>query len=148
MEIVPVMDGHGRLYDLGSSSSDQDKSLAELVRQERYGTGRADERDADAMLAQQIAGDRAFVNDTEYMDDEAQRFARKRMRDDALSRECAMEQCPRTTRALDQCPFCWQNDGRTPPQATIVSSGSCVYLFLIGSLSQTDTAGSSPCITT
>ena len=54
VEIVPVMDGHGRLYDLGSSSSDQDTSLAELVRQERYGTGRADERDADAMLAQGI----------------------------------------------------------------------------------------------
>ena len=130
VEIVPVMDGHGRLYDLGSSSSDQDTSLAELVRQERFGAGRADERDADAMLAQQIAGDRAFVNDTDYMDDEARRFARKRMRDDAMKRQYAMEDFARTKRALDQCPFCWQDDGRTPPQATIISSGSCVYLAL------------------
>lgn len=36
----------------------------------------------------------------------------------------------RTKRALDECPFCWQDDGGTPPRATIVSSGSCVYLAM------------------
>lgn len=130
VEPVPIMDGHGRLYDIGSSLSRDETSLAELVRQERYGAGHADQRDADAMLAQQIAGDRAFVNDTDYMDDEAKRFARKRMRDDAMKRQYAIEDFARTKRALDQCPFCWQDEGTTPPQATIISSGSCVYLAL------------------
>lgn len=151
VEVVPTLDGLGRVYDVGTStfaeaeeqaanmrqskrpkfeSEGDSSSLAELVRQERFSAGRADQKDADTMLAQQIAGDRAFENDTDYMDDEAQRFARKRMRDDAMKRQFAVEDFARTKRALDECPFCRQDDGRTPPRATIISSGSCVYLAL------------------
>ena len=113
MEAVPVIDGFGRMYDIGTRSSSEatiqaeslrsskrpkfesdapdDVSLSDLVRQERFTAGRADQKDYDMMLSQQIAGDRAFVNDTDYLDDEAQRFARKRMRDDAMKRQFAIQ---------------------------------------------------------
>lgn len=113
VEPVPVIDGFGRMYDIGTRSSSEatiqaeslrsskrpkfesdapdDVSLSDLVRQERFTAGRADQKDYDMMLSQQIAGDRAFVNDTDYLDDEAQRFARKRMRDDAMKRQFAIQ---------------------------------------------------------
>ena len=113
VEAVPVIDGFGRMYDIGTRSSSEatiqaeslrsskrpkfepdapdDVSLSDLVRQERFTAGRADQKNYDMMLSQQIAGDQAFVNDTDYLDDEAQRFARKRMRDDAMKRQFAIQ---------------------------------------------------------
>lgn len=110
VEAVPVLDGFGRLYDIGSSSSSRDPSadkerpskrskheddgseaLSELVRQEKFSAGRADQKDADAMLAHQIMADQGFENDLDYMDEEAKRFARRRMRDDALKRQFAVQ---------------------------------------------------------
>ncbi|WFD24147.1 hypothetical protein MEQU1_002844 [Malassezia equina] len=144
VETVPVVDGFGRLYDIGSSSAsdaarpskrskvqdEETESLSELVRQEKFSAGRADQKDADAMLAHQIMADQGFENDTDYMDEEAKRFARKRMRDDTMKRQFAVQDFARTKRALDECPFCWQDDGVTPPSATIVSNGTCAYLAL------------------
>lgn len=110
VEAVPVLDGFGRMYDIGSSSDtrespadparpakrskvedDGSETLSELVRQERFSAGRADQKDADAILAHQIMADQGFENDLDYMDEEAKRFARKRMRDDALKRQFAVQ---------------------------------------------------------
>lgn len=105
VEAVPVVDGFGRMYDIGSSSAsdaarpskrskvqdEETESLSELVRQEKFSAGRADQKDADAMLAHQIMADQGFENDTDYMDEEAKRFARKRMRDDAMKRQFAVQ---------------------------------------------------------
>lgn len=147
VEALPVIDGFGRMYDVGTSRSieletqaatskkrpkhatdgPEDESLAELVRQERLTSG---PKSGDAAMAQQIATDRGFENDLDYMDDEAQRFARKKMRDDAMKRQFAIQDFARTKRALDECTFCWQDEGRMPPRANIVSSGTCAYLAL------------------
>lgn len=110
VEMVPVVDGFGRMYDIGSSSNSHDpntgaarpskrskmedegqETLSELVREERLAAGRADQKQADAMLAHQIMADQGFENDLNYMDEEATRFARKRMRDDALKRQFAVQ---------------------------------------------------------
>lgn len=148
VEALPVLDGYGRMYDLGTSTAAElqeqasskkrakdaeeptDESLAELVRQERFSAGRMDQKNGDAALAQQIATDHGFEDDLEYMDDEAQRFARKKMRDDAMKRQFAIQDFARTKKALDECNFCWQDEGRMPPRANIVSTGTLVYLAL------------------
>lgn len=150
VEALPVIDGYGRMYDVGTSDASQieaqaamskkrrknepdepaDESLAELVRQERLDAGRMDQKNGDAALAQQIATDHGFENDLDYMDGEAQRLARKKMRDDAMKRQFAIQDFARTKRALDECTFCWQDEGRMPPRANIVSSGTCTYLAL------------------
>ncbi|KAL4398836.1 hypothetical protein ACI68E_004233 [Malassezia pachydermatis] len=109
VEVVPVLDGYGRLYDLGTGTNEdqnpserpskrskveaepEDLSLSELVRQEKFSAGRADQKDADAMLAHQIMADQGFENDLDYMDDEAKRFSRKKMKDDAMKRLFAVQ---------------------------------------------------------
>ncbi|WFD43472.1 Pre-mRNA-splicing factor cwf19 [Malassezia psittaci] len=149
VETLPVIDGYGHMYDLGSGSSavtdaakprlkrrrdmnDQaeDASLSELVHEEKIGAGQPAQTSMDAAFAQQIASDHGFENDLDYVDDEAQRFARKKMRDDAMKRQFALQDFARTKRALDECSFCWQDEGRMPPRANIVSNGTCVYLAL------------------
>lgn len=150
VEVVPVIDGYGRMYDVGTSRTaeavdpsaqsrkrrkqgmdePEDASLTELVHEERLGAGRMDQKNVDAALAQQIATDHGFENDLDYIDSEAQRFARKKMRDDAMKRQFAIQDFARTKRALDECTFCWQDEGRMAPRANIVSSGTCTYLAL------------------
>ena len=150
VEVVPVIDGYGRMYDVGPGRSaeavepntlsrkrrkqgmdePEDATLTELVHEERLGAGRMDQKNMDAALAQQIATDHGFENDLDYIDSEAQRFARKKMRDDAMKRQFAIQDFARTKRALDECTFCWQDEGRMAPRANIVSSGTCTYLAL------------------
>ncbi|WFC99379.1 Pre-mRNA-splicing factor cwf19 [Malassezia yamatoensis] len=149
VETLPVIDGYGHMYDLGTSSSAtmedakprskrrregnddaEDASLSELVHEEKIGAGQPTATSMDAAFAQQIATDHGYENDLDYVDDEAQRFARKKMRDDAMKRQFALQDFARTKRALDECPFCWQDEGRMPPRANIVSNGTCVYLAL------------------
>lgn len=96
VETLPVLDTQGRVYDVhaaGPSGPDSaaDPSLNEMVRQERFHASSAGAHENDAALAQQIAGDRGFENDLEYMDDEAERFSRQRMKDDAKKRLFAIQ---------------------------------------------------------
>lgn len=148
VELVPVIDAAGRVYDVGSGNADEPEkrrsaiqqvraeeardnaevSLEQLVREERFGAGRRDQKDSDAILASQIAADTGFENDLDYIDDEAARFARKKIKTDALKRQFAINDFAQTKRALDTCPFCWQDDGATPPRTAIVSSGTAAYL--------------------
>ncbi|WFD35416.1 Pre-mRNA-splicing factor cwf19 [Malassezia cuniculi] len=152
VEIVPVIDAAGRVYDIGGSNAAQAEqathkrrstmqqiraeeardnaqvSLEDLVREERFSAGRRDQKDSDAIVASQIAADAGFQNDLDYMDDEAARFARKRIKTDALKRQFAVDDFAKTKHALDTCPFCWQDDGATPPRTAIISSGTAAYL--------------------
>ncbi|WFD06962.1 Pre-mRNA-splicing factor cwf19 [Malassezia vespertilionis] len=158
VEALPVLDGYGRMYDIGTSTTAEldaaqtslsggrramakqraqlaatqsnDESLTDLIRQEKFSAGSKDQKQNDAALAYQITADHGFQNDLEYMDDEAQRFARKKMRDDAMKRQFALNDYARTKHALDTCTFCWQDEGRIPPKANIISSSSYAYLAL------------------
>ena len=112
VETVPVLDGFGRLYDVGSNDAEsssevnvkqrsrkraklesdaEEVTLEDLAREERFGAGREDQKNADAIFAQGIATDHSFIDDTDYMDDEAQRLARRKMRDNAMKRQFAIQ---------------------------------------------------------
>ncbi|POW14739.1 hypothetical protein PSTT_02615 [Puccinia striiformis] len=65
---------------------DDQLSLSELVRQEKLQAGAADSRDFDVQMASRIMGDTKFENDLDYMDDNADRLARKKMKTDASKR--------------------------------------------------------------
>ena len=43
------------------------------------------------ILANQIASDHGFQDDADYVDEEAQRLARKKMKDDAMKRQFAIQ---------------------------------------------------------
>ncbi|CAD6900387.1 unnamed protein product [Tilletia controversa] len=163
VRMLPTLDGHGRLYDVGHGRKedvgdlpgnrkkkrkvethdpktgeriryeDEDEegpTLAELVRQEKFTGGSADQKNMDAAFADQIARDGGYKNDVDYMDERADRLARKSMKTDAIKRQFAIGDFARTKRALDSCDYCWQDEGARPPRATVISSGTRSFLAL------------------
>lgn len=65
-------------------------TLGEMLRQERFGAGMADQKNLDAEMAAAITRDGKFEDDLEYMDDNAERLGRKKMRSDAMKRQFAI----------------------------------------------------------
>lgn len=65
-------------------------TLEEMVRQEKFGGGANDQKNLDAEMASQIARDGRFQADVDYMDENSERLARKRMRTDAMKRAFAI----------------------------------------------------------
>lgn len=72
------------------NADDDTQSLGELVRQERFGAGSSDQKNLDAEMARAIATDGKFEDDLDYMDDNADKLARKKMKSDALKRAFAI----------------------------------------------------------
>ena len=72
------------------NADDDDLTLGEMLRQERFGAGMADQKNLDAELAAAITRDGKFQEDLEYMDDNAERLGRKKMRSDAMKRQFAI----------------------------------------------------------
>lgn len=164
IEVLPTLDGHGRLYDVGQGRKDEslpsgnkrkkvhnhetrdertgeitrynidddDQSLAELVRQERFAGGASDQKNYDTEFANAITSDHLYEHgDTDQIDDNAAKYARKKMKADSQKRQFAIGDYKRTKKVLDSCRFCFGDDGEAPPRCgTIVSSGTRVYLAL------------------
>lgn len=83
-------------------------TLGELVRQEKFGAGSADQKNLDAEMASAIARDGKYQvcsihlriqvrkvvlikqDDNDYVDDNAEKLARKKMKTDALKRAFAI----------------------------------------------------------
>jgi len=98
-----------------------------MLRQEKFGAGSSDQKDFDGQLAKAIMGDGKFENDLEYMDDNAEKLGRRKMRSDAIKRQFAINDYKRTQKVLATCPFCFGEDD-SPPKAPMVALGSRVYL--------------------
>ena len=73
------------------NADDDDLTLGEMLRQERFGAGPADQKNLDMELAAAITRDGGFQDDLEYMDDNAERLGRKKMRSDAMKRQFAIQ---------------------------------------------------------
>ncbi|KAH9969691.1 CwfJ C-terminus 1-domain-containing protein-like protein [Russula dissimulans] len=158
VEVLPTLDGRGRLYDVGHgkddgkvlpgnrkkkekvetrdpktgeiiryNADDDTTTLGELLRQEKFSAGMADQKNLDMQFAQSIMTDGGFVNDLDYMDDNAERLGRQKMRTDAMKRQFAIHDYKRTQRALASCPYCYGEDDSLP-KAPMVALGTRVYL--------------------
>ncbi|KAI0300190.1 CwfJ C-terminus 1-domain-containing protein-like protein [Russula brevipes] len=109
------------------NADDDTTTLGELLRQEKFGAGMADQKNLDMQFAQSIMSDGGFVNDLDYMDDNAERLGRQKMRSDAMKRQFAIQDYKRTQKALASCPYCYGEDDSLP-KAPMVSLGTRVYL--------------------
>ncbi|KAK8861747.1 hypothetical protein IAR55_002570 [Kwoniella newhampshirensis] len=123
-EKFETRDKEGNL--LRYNADDDTQTLGELVRQERFSAGSKDQKNIDAEMATAIAGDAKFDDDLDYMDDNAEKLARRKMKTDALKRAFAINDYARTKKALDSCPFCYQDDRN--PLTAIVALGTRTYL--------------------
>ncbi|KAG6832004.1 hypothetical protein H0H92_006040 [Tricholoma furcatifolium] len=158
-EVLPTLDGSGRLYDVGHGKEDdvrlpgnrrkkQEKfethdpktgeiirynadddttTLGEMLRQEKFSAGVADQKNLDAQFARAIMGDGKFQNDLEYIDENAEKLGRQKMRTDAMKRQFAINDYKRTQKALATCNFCYGEDD-SPPKAPVIAMGTRVYL--------------------
>ena len=73
------------------NADDDTTTLSELVRQERFGAGSKDQKSLDEELASRIGGDAGFKDDLDYMDESAERLARKKMRTNDQKRLFAVQ---------------------------------------------------------
>ncbi|KAF8073627.1 CwfJ C-terminus 1-domain-containing protein-like protein [Lyophyllum atratum] len=106
---------------------DDTTTLGELLRQERFGAGMADQKNLDAQFARAIVGDNKFENDLEYIDDNAEKLGRQKMRSDAMKRTFAIQDYKKTQKVLATCNFCFREDD-SPPRAPAVAMGTRTYL--------------------
>ncbi|KAF8505305.1 CwfJ C-terminus 1-domain-containing protein-like protein [Gautieria morchelliformis] len=109
------------------NADDDSTTLVDMLRQEKLGAGMADQKDFDAELAGAIVGDGKFQDDLEYLDDNAEKLGRKKMRSDAMKRQFAINDYARTKRVLDTCYHCYGEDD-SPPKAPIIAMATRCYL--------------------
>ncbi|KAF5387505.1 hypothetical protein D9757_006530 [Collybiopsis confluens] len=116
------------------NADDDSTTLSEMLRQEKFGAGMADQKDQDMAFARAIMGDGKFENDLDYIDDNAAKLGRQKMRTDAMKRQFAVHDYKRTQQAFANCDFCFQSTtsgpdaDETPPRAPIIAMGTRVYL--------------------
>lgn len=70
---------------------DDTTTLVELVRQERFSAGAADQKNMDAEIADRIARDGRYDNSLDYVDEHAERLARKKMKTDVMKKAFAVQ---------------------------------------------------------
>lgn len=152
--VIPALDSRGRLQDLPGSSSSGPKSvgppkkskpwqadrnqgdrdadpnqapdLMELLRREKMG---ADE-DFDREFAERIAKDTSFRSSLDYLDEQSDRMARQVNRSDDKKKQYAINDYKKVQSALESCPYCYQDEGKTAPKVPVVSLGNKTYLGL------------------
>ncbi|KAI0801739.1 CwfJ C-terminus 1-domain-containing protein-like protein [Irpex lacteus] len=109
------------------NADDDTITLGEMLRQERFGAGSADQKNLDAQFARAIATDGGFVADLDYMDENAEKLGRQKMRSDAMKRQFAINDYKKTQKVLSTCSFCYGEDD-SPPKAPVVAMGTRAYL--------------------
>lgn len=125
-EVTAVDNKRGR--ERGTVVENEDMTIEDMVRQERRtrnapgGEGRA--------FAERIAKDAKFTDDLEYLDDNAEKLAKRVVKSDVNLRNVAIGDYARMQRVLDSCPLCHHEDTNTSPQAPIVSLATRVYMTL------------------
>ncbi|KAJ9627996.1 Pre-mRNA-splicing factor cwf19 [Taxawa tesnikishii (nom. ined.)] len=125
-EVKAIDNKRGR--ERGLVEENEDMSIEDMVRQEKRtrglagGEGRA--------FAERIAKDAKFDNDLDYMDDNANKLARKVAKSDINLRNVAIGDFQKMQRILENCPLCHHEDTNTPPAAPVVSLATRVYMTL------------------
>ncbi|KAG8819019.1 hypothetical protein FRC18_012223 [Serendipita sp. 400] len=109
------------------NEDDDTTTLGDMLRQERFGAGMADQKDLDGQLARAIMSDGKFQDDLEYMDDNAEKLGRKKMRTDAMKRQFAINDYAKTQKVLANCVHCYGEDD-SPPKAAVIAMGTRCYL--------------------
>ncbi|KAI8925041.1 CwfJ C-terminus 1-domain-containing protein-like protein [Entophlyctis helioformis] len=106
------------------SRADDAETLADMVLQEKLGRGTSIDED----MAHRIAKDTAFRDDLDYIDDGADRFAKKKEMTDDRKRNAMITDYRRTQEAQDKCMYCF-NDGKSP-RASVAALGIKAYLAM------------------
>ncbi|TGO89025.1 hypothetical protein BPOR_0129g00160 [Botrytis porri] len=125
-EVKSIDNKRGR--ERGLVEENEDMSIEDMVREERRTKGQAG---GDGMrAAERIAKDAKFDNDLDYMDDNANKLAKRVQKSEINLRNTAIGDFQKMNRILDTCQLCHHEDKNQPPVAPLVSLATRVYLTL------------------
>ena len=125
-EVKEVENRRGR--ERGQVEENENMSIEDMVREERRTKGQAGGE--GQRFAERIAKDAKFDNDLDYLDENANKLAKRVQRSDINLRNTAINDFQKLNRILDNCPLCHREDTNTPPVAPIVSLATRTYLTL------------------
>jgi hypothetical protein len=125
-EVKAIDNKRGR--ERGLVEENEDMSIEDMVREERRTRGQAG---GDGMrAAERIAKDAKFDNDLDYMDDNANKLAKRVQKSEINLKNAAVGEFQKMNRILDQCQLCTKDDTNQPPVAPMISLATRVYLTL------------------
>ncbi|KAJ0347459.1 hypothetical protein COL154_006795 [Colletotrichum chrysophilum] len=125
-EVKSIETKRGR--ERGNVEANEDMSIEDMVREERRTRGQAG---GEGMrLAERIAKDGKFDDDLEYMDENAEKLAKRVHKSEINLKNVAVNEYQKVTRILDNCPLCHHEDKGQPPLAPVISLGTRVFLTL------------------
>lgn len=125
-EVKAVETRRGR--ERGNVVENQDMTIEDMVREERRTRGQAG---GEGMrLAERIAKDSKFDDDLEYMDENADKLAKRVHKSEINLKNVAVNEYQKLTKILDNCPLCHHEDKGQPPLAPVVSLGTRAFLTL------------------
>ncbi|KAF6843125.1 cell cycle control protein [Colletotrichum musicola] len=125
-EVKAIETKRGR--ERGNVEANEDMSIEDMVREERRTRGQAGGE--GARLAERIAKDGKFDNDLDYMDENAEKLAKRVHKSEINLKNVAVSEYQKVTRILDNCPLCHHEDKGLPPLAPVISLGTRVFLTL------------------
>lgn len=128
-EVKAIDNKRGR--ERGTVEANEDMTIDDMVREERRTRGQAGGE--GVRLAERIAKDAKFDDDLEYLDENAEKLAKRVHKSEINLKNMAVSEYQKMNKVLDTCPLCHHED-RQPPQdqpiAPILALGTRVYLTL------------------
>ncbi|CAJ2512696.1 Uu.00g008150.m01.CDS01 [Anthostomella pinea] len=112
----------------GHMEQNDDMTIEDMVREERRTRGQTG---GDGLrLAERIAKDGKFDNDLDYMDENAEKLARRVQKSEINLKNSAVGDFQKINNILDNCQLCHHEDRNQPPVAPVLSLATRVYLTL------------------
>ncbi|TVY68683.1 Pre-mRNA-splicing factor cwf19 [Lachnellula suecica] len=125
-EVKSIDNKRGR--ERGLVEENEDMTIEDMVREERRTKGQAG---GDGMrAAERIAKDAKFDTDLDYMDDNANKLAKRVQKSEINLKNAAIGEFQKMNKILDSCQLCHQEDKGQAPVAPLISLGTRVYLTL------------------
>ncbi|OAA73056.1 Cwf19-like, C-terminal domain-1 [Akanthomyces lecanii RCEF 1005] len=125
-EVRSVDNKRGR--ERGTVVANEDMTVDDMLREERRTKGQAG---GEGMrLAERIAKDGKFDDDLEYMDENAEKLAKRVHKSEMNLKNMAVSEFQKVNRILENCPLCHHEDTQKPPLAPVLALGTRVFLTL------------------
>ncbi|KAK0387103.1 hypothetical protein NLU13_5416 [Sarocladium strictum] len=125
-EVKAVTNKRGR--ERGTVEENTDMTIEDMVREERRTKNQAGGE--GLRLAERIAKDGKYDDDLDYMDENAEKLAKRVHKSEINLKNTAVSQFQKINRILDNCPLCHHEDSSRPPIAPVISLGTRTYLTL------------------
>jgi diadenosine tetraphosphate (Ap4A) HIT family hydrolase len=125
-EVKTVDTKRGR--ERGLVEENTDMTIEQMLQEERRTKGQAGGE--GLRLAERIAKDAKFDDDLEYMDENAEKLAKRIHKSEVNLKNMAVSEFQKMNRVLENCPLCHKEDKGLPPIAPVISLATRVFMTL------------------